>query len=150
MAYTLQAILGQSETLATARLGGTRVVPLLSGFSMLPLGRTFLEAHGATFLPLIDAGDRSLPSAFGEICAQLATRGTVAYVEAEFHGGEGIQASVVFHQGGTHEPPTLAKDAINVALKSLGVHPRAGSDEFLAVGLGLHRDTEQWLLSACA
>ena len=150
MAYTLQAILGQSETLADALLEGTHVVPLYAGISMLPLGRAFLEAHGATFLPLIEAGESALPSSIGEISVQLAKRGVVAYVEAEFHGGEGTQASVVFYHGGTHGPPRLARDAINVALKALGVHPHADSDEFSVVGLGLQRDTEKWLLSAGA
>ena len=150
MAYTLQAILGRSEALEGASLQGTRLVPLLSGVSMLPLGREFLEAHGAPFLPLTDAGEASLPPAIGEVCAQLAERGEVAYVEAEFSGGEGIQASVLFHCGGAQDPPRLARDAINVALKALGVSPRAAIDEFSAVGLGAHRDTEQWLPSAGA
>ncbi len=148
MAYTLQAILGPSETLTDALIEGTHVVLLQAGVSMLPLGRAFLEAHGATFLPLIDAGESAVPSTIGEISVHLAKRGVVAYVEAEFHGGEGMQASVVFYQSGTHDPPRLARDAINAALKALGVHPHTGNDEFSVVGLGLHSDTEQWLLSA--
>jgi len=147
MPYTLQAILGQSENLNGASVEGTRVVPLLSGISMLPLGKAFLEARGAPFLPLTDAGETSLPSTIREVCARLAEGGDVVYVEAEFSGGEGIQASVLFHRGGVNDPPMLATDAINVALHALGVNPPAGTDEFSAVGLGAHRDTEQWLSS---
>ena len=150
MAYTLQAILGRSEVLYGANLQGTKLVPLLSGVSMLPLGRAFLEARGAPFLPLTDGGETSLPSTIREVCAQLAEGGDVAYVEAEFSGGEGIQASALFHRGSVQDPPRLATDAINVALQALGVNPPAGTDEFSAVGLGAHRDTEQWLSSAGA
>jgi len=150
MAYTLQAILGRSEKLKSASVEGTRLVPLLSGISMLPLGRAFIEAHGAPFLPLTDTGDSSLPSTIAEVCSQLAERGKVAYVEAEFHGGDGTQACVMFHNDGSHDPPRLAIDAINVALRALGVRPPAGDDEFSAVGLAAHRDTEEWLSSAGA
>jgi len=147
MAYTLQAILGETEKLGGAAVEGTRLVPLLSGISMLPLGKAFLEAHGAPFLPLTDAGDRSLPAAIGVVCSRLSERGEVAYVEAEFHGGEGTQACVIFHQGGVKDPPRLASDAINLALRALGVRPPAGVDEFSAAGLGAHRTTDEWLSS---
>ena len=150
MAYTLQALLGQSKKLNGASVEGTHLVPLLSGISMFPLGRAFLEAHGAPFLPLTDTGDYSLPSTIAEVCSQLAERGEVAYVEAELHGGDGTQACVMFHRGGSHDPPRIAIDAINFALRALGVRPPVGDDEFSAVGLAAHRDTEEWLLSAGA
>ena len=150
MAYTLQAILSQSATLDRGSIRGTRVVLLRSGVSMLPLGKAFLEAHAAPFLPLTDAGDGTLPPTIASVCSRLAECGEVAYVEAEFHGGEGIQAAVVFHQGGSHDPPRAASDAIKVALRALGVRPPAGVDEFSAVGLGAHRETDQWLSAAGA
>jgi hypothetical protein len=67
LAYTLQAILARSETFTGSAPAETRVVPLECGISMLPLGRRFLEAHSAAFLPLTDGGEATLPSAIGGI-----------------------------------------------------------------------------------
>ncbi len=39
--------------------------------------------------------------------------------------------------------PVETRDAINVALHCLGARPETG-DEFDTLGLGRHRDTEDW------
>jgi hypothetical protein len=131
-------------------LEGASLVPLREGISMLPLGRRFRDAYSIPFLPLTDAGETELPAALREVCLSLSIQGEVVYVEAEFHGGTGIQASVHFHQGGLQDPPIVASDAINTALHALGVVPAQSTDEFATIGLGEHRDTEQWLNTAGA
>jgi hypothetical protein len=68
----------------------------------------------------------------------------LAYVEAEFFGGEGGQASAVWEEGKPVLGPLREDSAINQALKSLGVTKGTAHDEFDAPGLGSRRDTEGW------
>jgi hypothetical protein len=91
----------------------------------------------------------------------LSRGGAVAYVEAEFFGGTGSQAAVVWRDGAVVLPPTVTTDepgergerielgdpdwAINRALQVLGASAEGAIDEFEAVGLRAHRDTEDWL-----
>jgi hypothetical protein len=76
---------------------------------------------------------------------ELSRNGLVAYLEAEFFGGTGTQAHVLFRDGHMLGIPVIAKDAINRALKAFNVPVGASHDEFAAVGLGRCRDTEDWL-----
>lgn len=68
---------------------------------------------------------------------------SVAY-KAEFWGGSGEQAHVLFKDGVAQGLPVVAKDAINQALRILGILPGRHQDEFDAVGLGRFRDTQDW------
>jgi hypothetical protein len=71
--------------------------------------------------------------------------GPVAYVEAEFFGGDGGQSAVVWSNGARVLGPTHDEDAINQALRFLGVRPDGARDEFDAIDLGRNRDTHDWL-----
>ena len=68
-----------------------------------------------------------------------------AYVEAEYFGGSGGQSAVVWSRGAESLPPTHSPEAINTALRLLGVSRGTFHDEFGAVGLPRHRHTEEWL-----
>jgi hypothetical protein len=79
------------------------------------------------------------------LCCTLSHHGLIAYLEAEFWGGMGTQASALFKGGPAMGAPVIAEDAINRSLKLLGVTARAGCDEFVTVGLGRYRDTDEWV-----
>jgi len=68
----------------------------------------------------------------------------LGYVEAEYFGA-GTQASCLFENGNLVKGPLLSQDAINEALRFLGVSAMQGSDEFATVGLGQRQHTEDWL-----
>jgi hypothetical protein len=76
----------------------------------------------------------------------------LAYIEAEFFGGAGDQGAVLFRHGevewlsefgpiGRVMPIT----PVSEALKRLGVNRDKFPDEFEALGVGRHRETQDWL-----
>lgn len=69
----------------------------------------------------------------------------VAYIEAEYSGGSGVQAHALIPQSADDLGVKVSDDAINDALAWLGVQPGAGKDRFETVGLGAHRNTDGWL-----
>lgn len=83
-----------------------------------------------------------------------------AYLEADFWGGFGMQASLVWEQGRIASGPEISSGAINAALRRMGIDDGAptilygwplipGEDPFDMVGLGRHRSVGGWL-QACA
>jgi hypothetical protein len=74
----------------------------------------------------------------------MSITGPVAYIEAEFFGGSGGQSAAVWSRGSETMPPIHSRDAINQALRFLGVQIGNAQDEFDALGLGRHRDTRHW------
>lgn len=145
MAYTLQAIVAGSGTLSGSLPGQLRLVRLSGGVDLIPLGRDALKAYALPFLPLTDEGQQGLPSMLVELCARLSTQGHVAYVEAEFFGGAGRQAHALFSAGKAAGQVVVSATAINEALRHLGVDKGQAADEFDAIGLGQHRNTDSWL-----
>ena len=111
---------------------------------MIPLAGRILEEYEIPFLPLTDGGSLTLPDSIAELAAPLAKRGEIVYVEAEFFGGVGTQACVTWDASATPSVPLVAPDAINKALRFLGVVIGGHDDEFDALGLGSHRSTEEW------
>jgi hypothetical protein len=145
MAYTLQAILARSGTLSEPLLDQLKLVRLLGGVDLIPLGRDALKAYALPFLPLTDEGHQDLPSTLAKLCERLSVQGQVAYVEAEVFGGAGTQAHALYSAGKAVGPVVVSDSAINEALRHIGVVKRGATDEFDAIGLGQHRDTDGWL-----
>ncbi|WP_458691372.1 hypothetical protein [Nocardia tengchongensis] len=77
------------------------------------------------------------------IATELATRpnSTFAVVLTDYFGGIGEQWGAVSVDGG----PVRSVNAINTALRALGIRATAGSDEFDTVGLSAHRSTPDYL-----
>jgi len=68
-----------------------------------------------------------------------------AYVEAEYHGGQGGQMAIIWRDHKRYQLLTFDHGRINEVLKYFGVIANMPQDEFLTVGLGLHRDTIEWI-----
>jgi hypothetical protein len=144
--YTLQAIVGSRESLRSAALERLITVALTDHLVMVPLTDDVLEHYHIPSLPLTDGdgADVVVPPSLDLLCAKLSAHGLIVYVEAEFFGGVGEQAHVLFQDGVALGPPIMANDAINRALRHLGVVSGGHHDEFEAVGLGRFRSTEKW------
>ena len=71
--------------------------------------------------------------------------GPVAYIEAEIFGGAGTQANALYSNGRLAQPIAKSSEAINDALRWLGVKVQGNRDEFDTLGLGRHRSTDRWL-----
>jgi hypothetical protein len=144
--YSIQAIVGRTEHLeATAER--LPLVRLAQGMALIPLTQLVREAHREIpWLPFTDEGLDLVPESLGALCTNLSTRGPLAYIEAEFFGGQGTQAAILFDNAAIVRPLHVAQDAINLALRFLGVSKLNAQDEFDALSLGTHRKTEDWLL----
>ena len=143
MAYTIQALIADETTLRGADLLGARLVSLPQQKAMLPLTTEVSEQLGIPFLPITYEGP-GVPDSLNKLGCLASRDGLVAYVEAEFFGGLGGQASVLWDRGSIAKGPIVAKDAINQALRILGVNKGGAHDEFDALGLDKHRDTDDW------
>lgn len=144
MAYTLQAFISASGHFPQVLPVGLRRIALPAGLELIPLDDLVRQAFELPFLPLTDEGSAGLPSNVAELGRMLSERSQVAYVEAEYFGGKGSQAAVRFAMGALVDQPLLDADAINQALRWLGVRCTDASDEFDAAGLGVHRGPEEW------
>ena len=88
---------------------------------MIPLSDRMREAHDLPFLPLTDEGATAIPDGIAAIAETIARCGKVAYVEAEFFGGVGTQACVIWDAAGRPSQPVVDVHAINTAHQFLGV-----------------------------
>jgi hypothetical protein len=111
---------------------------------MIPLDTPSRAQLQLPFLPLTDDGDAVLPETLARTGRSLSYQSKLIYVEAEFFGGESGQAAALFDQGKAVGAAITAPDAINAALRWLGVQPGLDGDEFDAAGLGAKRDTDAW------
>ncbi|UJW30437.1 MerR family transcriptional regulator [Saccharothrix sp. AJ9571] len=155
MGYCLQAVIASEPVLRdlAGDIEEACIVPLCQHLWLLPMTDAFFDAVTVLDAPEID-GFRETPAGFGSALAACSAKGPVAYVEAEFFGGDGTQVAQVWNDGEVVLGPLhLAEDEpfpsigspISRALRQLEVAKGEHLDEFDAVGLGRHRDTEDWL-----
>src|SRR3954462_15373419 len=99
MGYTLQALVGRSSGLR-ATCGDLPVLALAQDVLMIPLTTAVRLACGEIpFLPLTDEGSDTIPQPLKDLCGRLSADGRLAYVEAEFFGGDGTQAMFLAEHG---------------------------------------------------
>jgi hypothetical protein len=146
MAFSLQAVLAQINALPNSLPMMFQRIRLQERIEMLPLHERSRTFHDIPYNPLIDMGDDKLPQGLLSLCEQLSGHCSLAYVEAEFFGGTGTQASAFFSKGKIIGQVVVSQDAINDALRNLGVVRSVEHDEFHLVGLGRHRHTNKWMI----
>jgi len=146
MAYVLNALVAGDGVLDGH---GLVLVSLPQSKWLAPLTDEFWRRLGCDSQPLLSASDEASSewTRVAAVVAHISTHGRVAYLEAEFFGGTGDQASAVWDRGELVLGPTVAPSAINHALGSIGVSP-GSSDEFDALELGRFRSTDDWLRAA--
>lgn len=144
MGYHLQAIIGNRDLLQahSHNFPSVVVVPLSFDLALVPVTDELLDEIGA-------AGgsgrfEKYTPSLANWI-RRISKGGIVSYIEAEYFGGTGGQGSVVLEKEQEVLSPVHSDDAINQALRLLGVSADEFRDEFEAVGLPRHRNIEGWL-----
>jgi hypothetical protein len=155
--YRLQAVIAAEHVLRDLAdaFENARIVPLGQHLSLLPMTDELFDAVTVAGTPPLD-GFWKAPAGFGRALAACSANGPVAYVEAEYFGGTGEQAAMVWDVGRVvlghlhlAENASIPADGtpISQALRRLGVTTGDHQDAFDAVGLGRHRDTEDWLPS---
>jgi hypothetical protein len=151
--YELRGVIAAEEVLApVADVFDVRPVALRGGrLWLLPLTddryRTVTGTRN-TFL----CTDDDLPAMFTELLVTCSMAGPIAFVEADFFGGEGAQAARVWWEGELAMGPLFMSPGeeydptpISQALLTLGVGGGGRFDAFELVGLGWHRETEDWV-----
>jgi hypothetical protein len=140
MAYVLYGLLALDP--ASARLAGRGAIELAPGTMVRPV-----DVRGMS----VEPGFHRLDADAETSARRISADGRVVYVEAEFFGGTGTQASIGWEAGqrsfgpvktqiGEDEPgfetvDEVAEMAINQALRWLGVRRTARLDEFDVLGL---------------
>ncbi|MGW0658081.1 hypothetical protein [Streptodolium elevatio] len=164
--YEITAVIAEAGLLheKTASLEGAAVAALRQGIALLPMpDALFTEMTGVPpeiFRGRISAEDpfyRTMHPALETLLAGWSSERPIAYVEADFFGGDGYQSAVVWSGGRRRWGPAVddkfdgPRDdwPINGALARLGVQGHEGaSDLFDSVGLGRERSTHDWLPQA--
>ncbi|MEV7022623.1 hypothetical protein [Kitasatospora sp. NPDC093558] len=162
MSYELQALIGPLEllTVAAAEVPVARVAPLAQGLALIPATPAFLSAFrsgGDEGKSDGGAGFAWHPEGFELRLAAWSKAGPIACVEADFFGGTGTQRAAVWSDGrlelgpltSAFEPFAPDGSPISRALRQLGARAEGErTDEFDAVGLGAHRSTDGWAVTA--
>lgn len=142
MSYVLTALVGRPDVLAHAI--ARRPVALADGFALVPLDHDWRHALDLDALDL----EQVLP-ALGPFALEASVHGPIAYLHIETFGGAADQCVVVWDGGDVvmAEQAEEAREPLpsNRALQRIGVVAPEGQDEFDTLGLGRHRETEDWL-----
>lgn len=146
MSYVLNALIGREVVVATASalVGRHRVSRLANNLHIVELDDEDVEQ------PLYLEHFYGLTNDLAVAAATASHVGDIAYIEAEFSGGQGSQACIVWREGDVvlgplhadHEyppVPPLRDWPINRALRYFGVNAADGKDEFDTVGLARFR-----------
>jgi hypothetical protein len=157
--YQLEAIVTPSSVarVVAAALPGTRPVELGSGLALVPLvpeAVAILSPGDERIISLLM--NEPLPDGLTDLLRHSSETGPIAYVEAEYFGRVGQQASILCERGEVvlgplldppepGPPPTHETGPINRVLRRMGVQRSPELDEFATIGLGRRRDTEDWL-----
>ncbi|MCP5521145.1 MAG: hypothetical protein H7A46_06310 [Verrucomicrobiales bacterium] len=128
-------------------------VRLAEQVALIPLDRDYLLLSDGDPTEAAEIHGWASPQWLSQMVSRFSRS---AYIEAEFWGGTGMQASVVWEAGQITFGPEISTGAINTALRRLGIAggpavsihglPLApGRDPFDVVGLGRHRSVGGWL-----
>lgn len=145
MAYSIEALIGKRDALQAhvSRFKHARIVSMAQEMAILPITDELHKEIGGEndatpfykFSPQLE-----------EWAKRISQHSPVAYVEAEYFGGSGNQSAIVWSSGDRILEPTQSESAINDALKLLNVSAAdIAGDEFDAIDLNTHRDTESWI-----
>jgi hypothetical protein len=136
LGYRLEAVVARKPVAAVfgTHLRSAYVVDLEKGYALVPLTEGVIRelSPGQPWDrgQLVGQSEPQLPHGLCAALAELSTHGPVAYLEAAFFGGEGLQAAVVWNDGVTVLGPIieqagerrwLHEGAINQALREIGV-----------------------------
>jgi len=161
MGHHIQAFIGREELLReiVRHYPNAIVIPLPQQLGMLPITERFYDGLPNPQHPDDKVDDRFLylGPKLHQIGKAFSVKAPLAYVETEYFGGTGFQGAVVWANGQIIFGPALTGDkedfqiddlpdnAINIALRKLGVLKGGSHDEFDAIELGKHRGNERWI-----
>ncbi|MCW7491007.1 hypothetical protein [Leptospira meyeri] len=149
MSYYLQAIISNSDhfnKLSIFLKNTTSIVPLIDGYSIIPLTDGAFKLLNEEDQEVILIKDYShLTVKLYSILMQFSQIDKIGYFEAEYFGGTGSQCAILFENGNAVFESIGKQDSINRLLKKIGVKKKFFKDRFDYIGLNKYRTTEDWL-----
>ena len=149
MGYYLSAFFGKTEELRKIQktYKSANLIELHPCVSLIPLTEDlFDEINNFSATECLFNFEYLTTKSEDEILT-MVTDITLAYVEAEYFGGQGGQSAIIWKNGKRDSEFIRDSQSINKVLKSFGVIAEANKDEFDTVGLSRHRHTRDWLES---
>jgi hypothetical protein len=149
LGYVIKAFvakLGLLEVLS-AQYPAAHVIPLSQGMGLVPMTEALFDEINLSELSEDLPGFVLMTMAAEKQVLKLYPGGEVAYVEADYFGGYGSQSAIVWQKGRRCDIYPDTQNAINFALRSLGISRGHHKDEFEGLNLGRHRDTHDWVQS---
>ena len=146
MAYDLTALIGRADALAPVRHPAVTRSPvrLENGWALVPIDEYILRERLGIQAFDIDDVAASLGPAVVAAGAGLP----VAFVHIQTFGGTADEAVAVWREGELvwqARAEDLTDERVSAeALRLVGVVATGGLDEFDTLGLGRHRETEDW------
>jgi type IV secretory pathway VirB6-like protein len=124
------------------------MITLAQGVAMIPLTeklRAELKQSNRRPGKPAFSGFENLSAAVASWISNASADTTLAWIEATYFGGWGGQTLVVWQNKEIVIGPASDSNAINRALKLLGVQATENLDEFDTLKLGRYKHTKQWL-----
>ena len=152
MSHFVTGIVGKPKSLEAFAEKHSLHLPieLSQGFSLLPLRDRDIASFVASPLNGQPLGFNYLSEQLLQELRLASSDASLVYFETEYFGGMGAQGAVALINGQLAFGPESAESGtINRALALLGVavNPPA-HDEFEAIGLNRHRQTEHWVAAS--
>ncbi len=158
MGYELHGMVAAPEVLAPIVERFPHARPsLLDGaeLALVPMCEELFDAIDLEGFPLgPESGFERLSPGVAAILTASSRRGPIAYLEAEYVGGIGHQTAAVWLDCQVvygprllvpGEPfPASGGGPFGGAMRYVGVEAVGRHDEFVVLGLGRHRSTEEW------
>ncbi|HEX6169013.1 MAG TPA: hypothetical protein VFZ33_04920 [Chitinophagaceae bacterium] len=147
MGYTLFAFVGKEPELRTVagKFKNAKVIMLDHGIGIIPMsGDLYDEMNNFESADEVE-NFIYLNSNIQNKILELVSTGTIGYIEADYSGGHGEQAGIIYKDGVRDSFSSNRLGAINSVLRRLGVKPSTGQDEFETIGLNKNRSVDDWL-----
>ncbi|HEU0101447.1 MAG TPA: hypothetical protein VFR07_03935 [Mycobacteriales bacterium] len=156
--YQLAAIVADRAVLGAgvADQPQAHVVELAQGKAMVPVTTALITAVAASGTAVVppETGFWLLSPGVLQLLEDVSRAGPLAYLEADYVGYDGRQTAAVWEAGQLTDGPYILNRSepfpragggpIGAALRRLGVVAAGRRDEFVVLGLGQQRSTEDW------
>jgi hypothetical protein len=146
MAYSFCGFIGSKAALdnLARRFSNARLIGLPQDVFVIQLVDSVIqEMNGGKSSETVD-GFEYLSKGIEALAASVSHDGHLAYVEVFLSVGEGDQGAIMWEKG--KQTKIISGDeVINSVLRRLGAVANKEQDEFLTMGFGLRRFTEDWL-----
>ena len=117
---------------------------LVGNYAFIPLNSKNDGFKGYA-MPPFSPHEAELTQQIAHLAKELSFSGSTAYIETDYFGGDGHQIATVWKDGRKVFGPEKSDDAINKALKTIGIWKHEGKDEFDTARLGMFSTNKEIL-----